>query len=211
MRRITIIGMSLLAGTGLTLATAWIPPLIDPPLVRFPGLSLEPGQSVPWIGAPHTEWLGEPAWLATEGRPGIGVRRSFGCVEAADIAHVPSSGRWYYLLASGWPMYAFHGGGVQYQRPPSSPPINDLRAPAAFPLPSWVPTRQNHLPSVPIAPLWKGLTINIAWWSLLAGGTMLGGAALRRGLRRRAGRCERCGYSVRGIGTRCPECGFGHA
>ncbi len=34
-----------------------------------------------------------------------------------------------------------------------------------------------------------------------------GGGFLRRG-RTRHGRCRRCGYDIRGGGSRCPECGM---
>lgn len=191
-------------GSIFTLATAWIPPLVDPPIVAFPGLNLPPGQAAPWIGAPHTRWLGEPAWLATEGRSGIGVRRSFGCVEAADMAFSPSSGRWFFVVASGWPFYAFHGGGVQY---PPAGSIDDPRAPPTLTLPAWVPSRQNHAPSIPIAPLWRGLAANMLFWSAAAFIVTSAVTTTLAATRRRAGRCVTCGYPSRGPGSDCPECG----
>lgn len=188
----------------LTLGTAWIPPLIDPPMVSFPGLGLPAGQAAPWIGSPQGRWLGEPSWLATEGRFGVGVRRSVGCVETSDMAYSASRKRWFFLLASGWPFYAFHGGGVQY---PPAGPIDDDRAPPVFTLPSWVPSRQNHAPSIPVAPLWLGLAANLAFWTLSALAVSHAAVGIRTATRRRAGRCVACGYPSHVVGRACPECG----
>lgn len=128
-RRTTVI-TCVCAGLALTLVTAWVPPLIDPPVVSFPGLSLPAGQSARWIGAAQCDWIGEPAWLATEGKYGMGVRCSPGCVEVSDMAYMPSSGRWFFVVASGWPFYAFHGGGVMYPLlAPSATRGRQLRSP----------------------------------------------------------------------------------
>ncbi|MFO0828759.1 MAG: hypothetical protein U0572_11515 [Phycisphaerales bacterium] len=198
------ISFALFAGAALTLAAAWIPPLVNPPLVSFPGMALAAGQNPPWIGASHTAWLGEPAWLGAEGRFGVGVRRSWGCVEASDLAYAPASGRWFFLLAAGWPFYAFHGGGVQY---PPAGAINDERAPSVRTLPSWIPSRQNHAPSIAVAPLWRGLALDLAFWSLSAFLATQAIRSVRTTVRRRAGRCIECGYPVRAISAICPECG----
>jgi hypothetical protein len=60
---------------------------------------------------------------------------------------------------------------------------------------------------IPIRPIWTGLVANtlvfgFAWYALFRGpGT------IRRAMRRRAGRCEACGYPVQSQGP-CPECGL---
>lgn len=61
---------------------------------------------------------------------------------------------------------------------------------------------------LPLSPIWAGLLINTgvfsaAWFSLFLA-VSLG----RTYMRRRRGRCVRCGYDLRGsAGPRCPECG----
>ena len=122
------------------------------------------------------------------------------------MAYMPSSGRWFFVVASGWPFYAFHGGGVMY---PPAGAISDARAPAALTLPAWVPTRQNHAPSIPVAPLWRGLLLNLAFWSLatLAAIRMVRYVRARR--LSRASCCQTCGYQLAHSQAGCPECGRG--
>lgn len=63
---------------------------------------------------------------------------------------------------------------------------------------------------VPTGPMWMGLAGNIgvysaAWFAAIG---LLPIARAWRGTRRkRHGRCERCGYDMRGSNTVCPECG----
>jgi hypothetical protein len=63
--------------------------------------------------------------------------------------------------------------------------------------------------ALPLRPIWPGLAADTAfyagaWWLLL-----LAPGRLRRTLRRRRGRCTRCGYDRAGLtpGAPCPECG----
>jgi hypothetical protein len=201
---LVVVGAAML----LTLGFAWIPPLVNPPMVGFPGLGLPQGQFVPWVGAPHTRWLGEPSWLATVGRDGIGVRRSLGCVEAASYVYSLADPGWDYLLAGGWPFYAFHGGGWQV---PRAVQAKGEGVPAVFALPSWVPSRQNHPPTIPIAPCWRGLALNLLVWSLVVLSAWSGVGSLRRWVRGRRGRCVACGHPLLPSSSRCPECGTDRA
>lgn len=64
--------------------------------------------------------------------------------------------------------------------------------------------------ALPMRPMWSGLIINAivfsATWMVL----LLAPACLRRSLRRRQGRCLKCGYDLRDkIADGCPECGSG--
>jgi len=61
---------------------------------------------------------------------------------------------------------------------------------------------------LPLVPHWPGLLANTALygsaWALL----LFGPGIIRRMRRRRAGRCVKCGYDLRGsTSTSCPECG----
>jgi hypothetical protein len=63
--------------------------------------------------------------------------------------------------------------------------------------------------ALPYRPIWRGVAINIlAWAAILALVSFVPGA-IRRSLRRRVGRCPRCGYDVTDSAiTGCPECGW---
>lgn len=72
-----------------------------------------------------------------------------------------------------------------------------------------VDPRRSRTLDVPYLPIWRGVILNsvffgACWWGLFAS---IGGA--RRALRRRRGRCVRCGYDRTGLpqGAVCPECG----
>jgi hypothetical protein len=63
------------------------------------------------------------------------------------------------------------------------------------------------LPSLlPFRPAWPGFAIDTLLFGLFAWCIVFGPFALRRVVRRRRGRCERCGYP-RGPSGRCSECG----
>ncbi len=82
--------------------------------------------------------------------------------------------------------------------------------------PSWGPASWHEFgwdTLVPIRPLWLGFMINtvfygVGFW-LLWFGLFRGPGMIRRGVRRRRGRCVKCGYDLRGnaAGSACPECG----
>ncbi len=62
---------------------------------------------------------------------------------------------------------------------------------------------------IPLEPMWGGLGANVAAWSGLWLLLLEMPRAARHALRRRRGRCTRCGYDLRGLdlSTLCPECG----
>lgn len=65
---------------------------------------------------------------------------------------------------------------------------------------------------LPLRPLWPGLAINTIFYGAAIWMVWAGAGALRRGVRRRRGRCVRCNYDLRGRASGavvCPECGLG--
>jgi len=60
----------------------------------------------------------------------------------------------------------------------------------------------------PFLPVWPGFAINTLFYAAIAWGLWLIPPAIRRRLRRRAGKCVKCGYDRRGLpeGAPCPEC-----
>lgn len=59
-----------------------------------------------------------------------------------------------------------------------------------------------------VRPVWSGIIVNTAVYSVLAFVVMVLPRVVRRVVRERAGRCVVCGYEVAGLRV-CPECGTG--
>lgn len=66
--------------------------------------------------------------------------------------------------------------------------------------------RWSVTPRLPLRPWWPGFAINILVFAAGSFVVLSGAAAWRRGLRRRRGLCETCGYALAGL-AKCPECG----
>ena len=61
----------------------------------------------------------------------------------------------------------------------------------------------------PLRPLWPGFLIDTFFYGALWFGLFLGPGAAQRTIRRKRGRCVKCGYDLRGdLDTGCPECGW---
>lgn len=61
---------------------------------------------------------------------------------------------------------------------------------------------------LPVRPRSFAFVLNTIVWAMFSFGLIQGGAATRRYLRRRKGRCAYCGYQLSNLrGDRCPECG----
>ena len=63
--------------------------------------------------------------------------------------------------------------------------------------------------ALPLRPIWPGFTLNTLTYGAALYLLFFGGVALRRQIRRKRGRCIKCGYDLRGdLGAGCPECGW---
>jgi hypothetical protein len=63
--------------------------------------------------------------------------------------------------------------------------------------------------ALPLLPLWPGFLLNTCLYAILTFALVRAPRVLRRGLRRRRGRCVGCGYDRAGLDAlaACPECG----
>ena len=60
---------------------------------------------------------------------------------------------------------------------------------------------------LPLRPVWTGLVVDTLLYATAAFASLTLAAWLLERRRRRRGRCRACGYDLRGIEGRCPECG----
>ena len=64
----------------------------------------------------------------------------------------------------------------------------------------------------PLRPILPGFLINMLFWAIILWLLIPGPFVLRRLIRRKRGRCPKCGYDLRGAipgaGGGCPECGW---
>jgi hypothetical protein len=62
--------------------------------------------------------------------------------------------------------------------------------------------------ALPLRPIWSGFIVDTLLFGVVAFVLLFGPGMLRRQARRRTGRCECCGYDLRGnTNDQCPECG----
>jgi hypothetical protein len=114
--------------------------------------------------------------------------------------------RWYRwrLVVAGWPWPAFRGstwslGSTKYSMNPK-PPLEAGRR-------GLVEVRlRDRICEVPVLPVWRGFGLNtLMFWAVYA--ALLGiSVSVRLTVRRRGGRCPRCGYPA-GNEPTCAECG----
>ena len=105
---------------------------------------------------------------------------------------------------AGWPMRCAVGSACVGIYPA-------LRFSTHWAIPAQLPTlSQPFVRIIPYRPLWTGLLIDVALWSVAAWAISQNARVCRavRGIWRcRAGLCPACAYPTRGIRGPCPECG----
>lgn len=127
------------------------------------------------------------------------------------VAHANSSSADGCEHATGWPMLA-----ASYEA--TTDPLTGWKfhARGGIPLPLSLsmspPPRAllTELRALPLRPIWTGLVINSAFYSIVWLVLVHGASAARRWRRRRCGLCAGCAYDRTGLAPdqRCPECGL---
>ena len=65
---------------------------------------------------------------------------------------------------------------------------------------------------LPLQPMWLGFLIDTLFYAALWFGVFFGFASAKRAIRRKRGRCPRCGYDLRrNLSAGCSECGWGRS
>jgi hypothetical protein len=124
------------------------------------------------------------------------------------------------VALSGWPSHAMQ---LHHELD-----LFDVRA-SSWSLHLKNPTIDNtgriRLPTaLPLCPLWPGLVIDTLFYAAIWFGVFFAQGMAKRAIRRKRGRCPRCGYDLRGhrhegtpgeprrhegLAAGCPECGWG--
>ena len=71
-------------------------------------------------------------------------------------------------------------------------------------------TRSVDATVLPLRPIWPGFLIDTVFYAAIWFALFFGFASAKRAIRRKRGRCPRCGYDLRGnLSAGCSECGWG--
>ena len=139
----------------------------------------------------------EPDLMYELYNPAVGVDRRFyltgGGVDHHHFAH---------KVQAGWPARCLEAGWWKN---------TERRTSYVNAVPIYLPDNDLVVPFadfIPFGVKWLGWSINTLFYAALSWMLFFGPASLRRVVRRRKGRCVRCGYDLRGSGgAKCPECG----
>jgi hypothetical protein len=166
-----------LIGAAMTVLVAWAVYFTDPNLRGAARTNDTTAHK--WPRSVPSDWPANPDGVITARKPASAVKTWHAVVPDFEtvVVHLFAVR----LYSSGWPLRSMRSERTLH-----------LDRDAKTPIP-WLP-------------LWPGFLVDTAFW---------GGAAfivcsvpgfVRRGVRRRRGRCVRCGYELKGLAV-CPECG----
>ena len=196
MKRIAIkLVLFLLLGAVANLGVAWGCAAWGPPA---PGVSRQavPGGNSAWPRpAPH--WPLPTS--AGSARSVTNTVDTAGSHDASDTIYLQA------LVQHGVPLRAME---LEYRSTISSPGAvrNNSTLGAGMAVPSWLQPRNHDL--LPMRPIFPGFLINTLFYAVVLWLLWSTSFATRRLIRRRRGRCVRCGYDLRHAEHEvCPECG----
>ena len=106
---------------------------------------------------------------------------------------------------AGWPsraLYAYEAGLLTRE--------NSLEINVGLWLIEWNPMHNEVW--MPVRPIWPGFVIDTLFYASIWYGVFFGFGSAKRAIRRKRGRCPRCGYDLRGaLEKGCSECGWNRA
>ncbi len=161
-------------------------------------------------------------WLAV---PNLELPRDLGPAErvlpawASDLAPLePPESSWSddaAVESAGWPAVAMRTRyDVEWRRVAGLHPLQpSIRITEGILLTPKAAARRADLlyttKALPLRPIWPGFAINTLFYAAILWLLTLGTFTARRMIRRKRGRCIKCGYDLRGTsgGEVCPECG----
>lgn len=111
-----------------------------------------------------------------------------------------------FVTRSGWPCLSLEASAIG--SPETRGQGGGYARQSSLRLPESVgPLRFDPKRPLPLRPLWTGFAVDALIFSAGSFAVFASVGVTRRGLRRRRGRCESCGYDLGGL-ERCPECGL---
>lgn len=161
-------------------------------------------RSMKWHRPVPEHWPTSPDEAVQESSTGVTFTRA---AHVGPHGNVPPEFWIQCVYASGWPFIALEsenrteetarGGRVDYWGYGQSYPL-------------WIPGRVKNWEQsmLPLRPVLPGFVLGTLVWGVASLALAWGCVSVRRGIRRRSGRCEMCGYDLKGTPTGvCPECG----
>lgn len=107
-------------------------------------------------------------------------------------------------LSCRWPWFDPRQNPLQWPSPQIVGGISVGAPTDGFPWPYGV----NQLRGIPLTPVWPGFVLNTLFYTVILWLLWSAPFATRRLIRKRRGRCARCGYDLTGVKHDvCPECG----
>lgn len=117
-----------------------------------------------------------------------------------------SDARFFVEQAAGWPLLCLRLTSSKFFGDGRASRYSKMRG--RLELPWFEPPWRN---TVPYQPIWPGFVINTIFYAAILWLLSLGPFTARRMIRRKRGRCIKCGYDLRATsGGSCPECGWKH-
>jgi len=192
--------LCLILGAITTVAVAWgcvwfIPP---PPHAITP---IEPPDFA-WVEANRK--TNDPI-ISHSLRHSVGVTTDGFCTRRSDFDRVLVRRH-----CAGWPWPSLQGGSWDVIAEPATKAWGETaRVIAIDAIPVFRGPNPEDVTPLPVRPIWPGFLIDTLFYAAIWFGGFFAPGMAKRAIRRKRGRCPRCGYDLRGdLAAGCSECGW---